>query len=110
MGELEVGHRRFGGGERAKEGRLGETGTRFCGAILVRNWPRWEATRERAWVEKTEGQWPPLFGVEVGPDFPEMAIGCLNSVGMSDEPETHQSSSRPRSRRGARWERAPRFY
>ncbi len=29
MGELEVGHRRFGGGERAKEGRLGETGTRF---------------------------------------------------------------------------------
>ena len=53
-------------------------------------------------MEKSDGQWPPLVRVEVGPDFPEMAIGCLTPVGTSDDSETLQPLSRPLSCRGAR--------
>jgi hypothetical protein len=56
----------------------------------------------RTWVEKSDGQWPPLVRVEVSPDFPEIAIGCLRPVGTSNDPETSQSLLRPLSCRGAR--------
>ena len=65
---------------------------RFFGwAMRVENWPRREDIRRRTWVEKSDGQWPPLVRVEVGPDFPEMAIGCLTPVGTSDDSETLQT-------------------
>ena len=61
----------------------------FGWAMRVGNWPRREATGERAGVAKSDGQWPPLVRVEVGPVSLEMAIGCLTPVGTSDDSETH---------------------
>jgi len=110
MGELEVGHRRFGGGERAKEGRLGETGTRF----LRGNFGSKLASMGGHSGEGLGGENRRAMAATIwsgsGSSFPEMAIGCLTPIDTSNEPETHQSSSRPLSCRGARWERVPRFY
>jgi len=83
---------RFGGGDRAKAGRLVEIGTHF--------WPGktgWKLASMGGLSEEDLGR-EKCRGV----DSPEVAIGCLTPVGTSDAAETQQSVSWPRSCSGAR--------